>query len=83
MSSWSNSAADSFEFINLYQSLVQTVTREGSLESVHSYDKTGSPASRKADATPHASALIESMRDIGYSLETALADVIDNVSQRA
>lgn len=29
-------------------------------------------------ATPRASMLIESMRDIGYSLETALADVIDN-----
>jgi len=27
---------------------------------------------------PRAAALIESMRDIGYSLETALADVIDN-----
>lgn len=33
---------------------------------------------RTADATPRASALIESLRDIGYSLETALADVIDN-----
>jgi hypothetical protein len=31
-----------------------------------------------ADATPRASALIESLRDIGYSLPTALADVIDN-----
>lgn len=30
------------------------------------------------DAPPKASILIESMRDIGYSLETALADVIDN-----
>lgn len=29
-------------------------------------------------AAPSASMLIESMRDIGYSLETALADVIDN-----
>src|SRR4051812_39610585 len=29
-------------------------------------------------ATPRASILIESMRDIGYTLETALADVIDN-----
>lgn len=29
-------------------------------------------------AAPRASMLIESMRDIGYSLETALADVIDN-----
>jgi len=29
-------------------------------------------------AAPNASMLIESMRDIGYSLETALADVVDN-----
>jgi hypothetical protein len=27
---------------------------------------------------PRASMLIESMRDIGYTLESALADVIDN-----
>lgn len=27
---------------------------------------------------PHASALIESLRDVGYSLQTAVADVIDN-----
>ncbi|WP_412507592.1 ATP-binding protein [Roseovarius sp. SYSU LYC5161] len=33
---------------------------------------------KKADATPRASALIESLRDIGYSLPTALADIIDN-----
>ena len=33
---------------------------------------------RTADATPHASALVESLRDIGYSLDTALADIIDN-----
>lgn len=32
----------------------------------------------KADATPHASSLIESLRDIGYTLSTALADIIDN-----
>lgn len=30
------------------------------------------------EAPPKASILIESMRDIGYSLETALADVVDN-----
>ncbi len=30
------------------------------------------------DATPRASVLIESMRDLGYSLETALADIVDN-----
>lgn len=33
---------------------------------------------RMADATPHASALIQSLRDIGYSCETALADIVDN-----
>ncbi|QSR17431.1 ATP-binding protein [Novosphingobium sp. KA1] len=31
-----------------------------------------------ADATPHASSLIQSLRDIGYSCETALADIMDN-----
>lgn len=30
------------------------------------------------DASPHAATLIESFRDVGYSLETALADIIDN-----
>lgn len=33
---------------------------------------------RTVEAPPRASMLIESMRDIGYSLETALADIIDN-----
>lgn len=37
------------------------------------------PAGRvMADATPHAASLIQSLRDIGYSSETALADIIDN-----
>lgn len=35
-------------------------------------------AIRRSDATPHAAALIEGLRDIGYSLETAIADIIDN-----
>ena len=35
-------------------------------------------SSRRADATPHAASLIEGLRDIGYSLETAISDVIDN-----
>jgi hypothetical protein len=40
--------------------------------------------SRQADATPHAAALIEGLRDIGYSLETAISDIIDNsVTARA
>lgn len=39
---------------------------------------TGSPQRRMADATPHAASLIQSLRDIGYSCETALADIIDN-----
>lgn len=33
---------------------------------------------RRADATPHAASLIEGMRDFGYTLETAMADIIDN-----
>jgi hypothetical protein len=33
---------------------------------------------RWADATPHAAALVEGLRDIGYSLETAISDIIDN-----
>lgn len=33
---------------------------------------------RRADATPHAASLIEGLRDIGYSLETAIADIFDN-----
>lgn len=33
---------------------------------------------RRADATPYASSLIQSLRDIGYSCETALADILDN-----
>lgn len=33
---------------------------------------------RQADVTPRASALIEGLRDIGYSLETALSDIVDN-----
>lgn len=33
---------------------------------------------RRADVTPHAAALIEGLRDVGYSLETALSDIIDN-----
>lgn len=33
---------------------------------------------RRQRVPPHASVLIESMRDIGYSLQTAVSDVIDN-----
>lgn len=33
---------------------------------------------RFVDATPFASSLIEGHRDIGYSIETAIADIIDN-----
>lgn len=33
---------------------------------------------RIVDSSPHPSMLIESLRDFGYTLETALADVIDN-----
>lgn len=37
-----------------------------------------SKPTRQVDATPYAAALIEGHRDFGYSLETALADVVDN-----
>jgi hypothetical protein len=33
---------------------------------------------RQADATPHAASLIEGLRDFGYTLETAMADIVDN-----
>lgn len=33
---------------------------------------------RHVDATPYAASLIEGHRDFGYTLETALADIIDN-----
>ena len=33
---------------------------------------------KKCPLPPRASSLSESMRDIGYSLETAVADIIDN-----
>lgn len=42
------------------------------------WDRRVSITTRTADATPHAAALIEGLRDIGYSLETALSDVVDN-----
>ncbi|QKV20057.1 ATP-binding protein [Oricola thermophila] len=35
-------------------------------------------ATREVDATPYATSLIEGHRDFGYSLETALSDIIDN-----
>lgn len=34
--------------------------------------------SRQVDAIPHAASLIEGMRDFGYTLDTSLADIIDN-----
>lgn len=34
--------------------------------------------SEQLDLSPHPSALLESLRSIGYTLETALADIIDN-----
>jgi len=41
-------------------------------------DSIPKPATREVDATPYAASLIEGHRDFGYSLETALADIIDN-----
>lgn len=52
------------------------MTIKGEEVSVRSQNR--SSIRRTADATPRASSLIESLRDIGYSLETALADIIDN-----
>lgn len=34
--------------------------------------------STEVDLPPHAASLIEGLRDFGYSLETSLADIIDN-----
>ena len=39
---------------------------------------TAGRASRERDVPPKASVLVESLRDIGYSLHTAVSDVIDN-----
>ncbi len=36
------------------------------------------PGQRELELPPRASSLVESLRDMGYSLQTALADVIDN-----
>lgn len=33
---------------------------------------------KTVDASPHASSLIEGMRDFGYTLDSALADIVDN-----
>ncbi len=41
-------------------------------------DKQSLTHAKTADATPHAASLIQSLRDIGYSFETAIADIIDN-----
>src|SRR5262245_51992865 len=35
-------------------------------------------ASERVRAAPKAALLIESMRDVGYTLESALADIVDN-----
>lgn len=43
-----------------------------------SYFTSPTVSTYEVDATPNASALIEGHRDFGYSLETALADIIDN-----
>ena len=39
---------------------------------------TEDPRQRELELPPRASSLVESLRDMGYSLRTALADVIDN-----
>ncbi|WP_114285645.1 ATP-binding protein [Candidatus Halocynthiibacter alkanivorans] len=39
---------------------------------------TAAETENTTDVTPHAASLVESLRDIGYSLDTALSDIIDN-----
>lgn len=41
-------------------------------------EQTDTPLETAEDLPPKASAMIEAMRDIGYSLESAVADIIDN-----
>lgn len=52
------------------------LAHEGPSQGLSSND--AATAVRTADATPHAASLIQSLRDIGYSCETALADILDN-----
>lgn len=40
--------------------------------------RNSSPEGRKIDVAPYAHSLIEGHRDFGYSIQTALADIIDN-----
>ena len=46
--------------------------------SVSSHSSLSALNTRALDVPPHAASLIEGHRDFGYSLETALADLIDN-----
>lgn len=55
---------------------IERVYRGYQLSTEQSGAETADPSF--ADATPHAASLIQSLRDIGYSCETALADIIDN-----
>lgn len=68
----------SWHNVNPLMSSLRATTRGGIVSSLPVSKTMNAPARRRADATPLASALIESMRDIGYPLETALADIIDN-----
>lgn len=54
-----------------------TVTGEDGLDMLCEHVRQNT-TSKWADATPHAASLIEGLRDIGYSLETAISDIIDN-----
>ena len=44
----------------------------------HGRRMSGDPRQQELELPPRASSLVESLRDMGYSLRTALADVIDN-----
>jgi len=53
------------------------------MSDVERYSETGNEAPRVSDAAyelapPMAGAMIESLRGVGYSTATALADLIDN-----
>lgn len=48
------------------------------MKNLRNYHTKNLSSSNQLDLSPHPSALLESLRSIGYTLETALADIIDN-----
>lgn len=69
-------SASGDEFHSLNDATVRVVTPVDGIDTLlRAGDR---PPVRTADATPYAASLIQSLRDIGYSCETALADILDN-----